>query len=59
VLIERIQGRAYKVTSLALVRNETGQPLSYAALDNRFEEARKRAAKALDDADRGVAAAAD
>jgi len=27
-LIERIQGRAYKVTSLALIRNETGQPLS-------------------------------
>ena len=26
-LIERIQGRAYKVTSLALIRNETGQPL--------------------------------
>src|SRR5437762_11269331 len=30
-LIERIQGRAYKVTSLALIRNETGQPLSYSA----------------------------
>ena len=30
-LIERIQGRAYKVTSLALIRNETGQPLSYHA----------------------------
>ena len=57
-LIERIQGRAYKVTSLALIRNETGQPLSYAALDNRFEEARKRAAKALDDASEGEAAAA-
>jgi hypothetical protein len=49
-LIERIQGRAYKLTSLALVRNETGQPLPYSALDNRFEEARKRAANALDDA---------
>ena len=57
-LIERIQGRAYKVTSLALIRNETGQPLSYSALDNRFEEARKRVAKALDDAGEGEAAAA-
>ena len=57
-LIERIQGRAYKVTSLALIRNETGQPLSYSALDNRFEEARKRAAKALDDAGEEEAAAA-
>jgi integrase len=57
-LIERIQGRAYKVTSLALIRNETGQPLSYSALDNRFEEARKRAAKALDDVGEGEAAAA-
>jgi hypothetical protein len=31
-LIDRIQGRAYKVTSLALNRNETGQSLSYHAL---------------------------
>jgi hypothetical protein len=40
-LIERIQGRAYKVTSSALIGNETGRPLFYSALDNRFEEARK------------------
>ena len=46
-LIERIQGRTYKVTSLALIRNESGQPLSYFALDNRFEEARSKAAKVL------------
>ena len=45
-VIERIQSRAYKVTSLALIRNEAGQPLSYSALDNRFEDARIRAAKA-------------
>ena len=43
---------------MALIRNEAGQPLSYSALDNRFEDARKRAAKALGDADGGVAAAA-
>ena len=47
-MIERIQGRAYKVTSLALIRNETGQPLSCHALWNRFEEARKSAANAFD-----------
>jgi len=58
VLIERIQNRAYKVTSLALIRNETGQRLSYSALDNRFEEARKRATKALDAVGEGEAAAA-
>jgi integrase len=57
-LIERIEARAYKVTSLALIRNEKGQPLSYAALDNRFEEARKRAAKALEDAGEVEGAAA-
>jgi len=49
-VLARIQGRAYKVTNLAVIRNERGQPLSYSALDNRFEEARKRAAVALDDA---------
>ena len=57
VLIERIQNRTYKVTSLALIRNETGQALSYSALDNRFEEARKRAAKVLDDVGETEAAA--
>lgn len=57
-LIERIQGRAYKVTSLALIRNETGQPLSYHALWNRFEEARKWAANALDAAGSSEAAVA-
>ena len=41
---------ACKVTSLALIGNETGQPRSYSAFDNRFEGARKRDAKALDDA---------
>ncbi|HTR24397.1 MAG TPA: tyrosine-type recombinase/integrase [Terriglobales bacterium] len=46
-VLARIQGRAYKVTSLAVVRNERGQPLSYAALDNRFEDARNRAAVAV------------
>lgn len=43
---------------MALIRNETGQPLSYSALDNRFEETRKRAAKALDEAGEVEAAAA-
>jgi integrase len=41
-LIERIKSRNYKVTSLALVRNETGHSLSYSALDNRFEAARSK-----------------
>jgi integrase len=57
-LVERIQGRTYKVTSLALIRNEEGQPLSASALDNRFEDARKRAATILEDADREAEAAA-
>jgi integrase len=57
-LIERIQGRAYKVTSMALIRNESGQPLSYHALWNRFEEARKRAAGTVDAAGNGEAAVA-
>jgi ribosomal protein L16/L10AE len=56
-LIERIQSRVYKVTSLALIRNEAGQPLSYSALDNRFEDARIRAAKVLDSAGKEEAAA--
>ena len=41
---------ACKVTSLALIGNETGQPRSYSAFDNRFEEACKQAAGALDHA---------
>jgi hypothetical protein len=45
------------VTSLALIRNETGQPLSY-PLWNRFEEARKWAANALDVAGSSEAAVA-
>jgi hypothetical protein len=49
VLIDRIKGRSYKVTSLALVRNENGQPLSYFALDSRFEAARTRVATKLKD----------
>ena len=57
-VLTRIQTRSYKVTSLAVVRNERGQPLSYAALDNRFEEARKRAAIALDNAGMNELAAA-
>jgi integrase len=57
-LIERIRGRTYKVTSLALIRNEMGQPFSYHALWNRFEEARKRAASALDIAGNSEAAIA-
>jgi integrase len=57
-VLARIQGRAYKVTSLAVVRNERGQPLSYSALDNRFEDARKRAAAGLDDAGMGELATA-
>ena len=36
-LIERIQGRAYKAASWALIRSESGQPLSYHARWNRFE----------------------
>ena len=41
-LVERIKARSYSVTSLALVRNESGQALSYFALDNRFEAARDK-----------------
>jgi len=48
-VLARIHARTYKVTSLALVRNERGQPLSYAALDGRFEDARKRAVAAMDE----------
>jgi integrase len=57
-LVERIQERTYKVTSLALIRNEEGQPLSASALDNRFEDARNRAAKILEGADQEEEAAA-
>ncbi len=39
-VIDRICARKYKITSLALVRNERGQPLTYAALDSRFGKAR-------------------
>jgi len=46
-LIERIKVRTYKVTSLALIRNETGQALSYFALDNRFEAARNKVVSEL------------
>ena len=41
-LIERIKSRKYKVTSLALVRNEAGHSLSSFALDSRFETARSK-----------------
>lgn len=49
-VVKRIQSRSYKVTSLALVRREDGQALSYYALDGRFETARASAAKKLDEA---------
>jgi integrase len=49
-VIKRIQDRSYKVTSLALVRREDGQPLSYFAMDGRFENARKAAAETLEKA---------
>lgn len=42
-VLERISARTYpqaKVTSMALVRDENGQPLTYDALFNRFEKAR-------------------
>jgi hypothetical protein len=55
-LIERIQGQAYKVTSLALIRNESGHRFPYHALWNRFEEARKRAANTVAAAGNGDAA---
>jgi integrase len=51
-LIERIKSRSYKVTSLTLVRNETGHSLSYFALDNRFEAARSRVIAELEEAKR-------
>jgi len=51
-LIERIKSRNYKVTSLALVRNEAGRPLSYFALDNRFEAARSKVIAKLRDEQR-------
>ena len=63
----KIQPAVAGFTSITSVRplgnvrarsNESGQPLSYSALDNRFEEARKRAGNALDDAGEGEAAAA-
>ena len=51
-LVDRIKARHYRVTSLALVRNETGQPLSYFALDNRFEVARAKVVAKLKKAKR-------
>lgn len=44
-VIDRIQARTYpgRVTSLALVRNERGQPMTYNALANRHEKARAAA----------------
>ena len=47
-VVERIQARTYKVTSLALIRREDGQALSYFALDSRFESVRKGAADKVD-----------
>ena len=49
---------AITLLCLALIRNETGQPLSYHARWNRFEEARKRAANVLDAAGSSEAAVA-
>lgn len=42
-VLERIQARTYpgKVTSLAMIRDEDGQPLTYDTLYNRFEKARE------------------
>jgi integrase len=57
-LVDRINARVYKVTSLALIRNEDGQPLSYSALDNRFEDARTRVMDALNQAGEHEAATA-
>lgn len=58
-VIERIKSRkaGFAVRSLALVVNERGQALSYSALDNRFEHARSRAAKAAEQAGRQDTAA--
>ena len=46
-VLERIKTQKAKLTvrSLALICNERGQPFSYAAMDNRWEHARGRAAK--------------
>src|SRR5205823_6366009 len=51
-LVERIKSRNYRVTSLALVRNEAGHALSYFALDNRFEAARSKVIAKLEEARR-------
>ena len=51
-LVERIKSRKHKITSLALVRNEAGHPLSYFALDNRFEAARSKVIAKLKEAKR-------
>ena len=42
-VISRVLSRKHKVTSLNLVLNEKGEPLSYNALRYRFESARKAA----------------
>jgi integrase len=42
-VMSRILSRKYKVTSLHVVVNEQGEPLSYNALRFRFEAARKKA----------------
>ena len=42
-VVARIQSRSYDVTSLALVRDENGQPMTYSALAQRFRRARARA----------------
>jgi integrase len=51
-LIERIKTRKYKITSLALVRNEVGHFLSSFALDSRFEVARSKVIAKLQKAKR-------
>jgi len=50
-VIDRITARkaTYKIRSLNLVVNETGQALSASALDNRFEDARREAKVNLND----------
>lgn len=57
-LITRINARSHQVTSLHLIRDEKGNALSHNALDNRFENARARAVKALNEAGKHEAAAA-
>lgn len=58
-LLDRIEARKrnHKVRSLALAVDEHGRALSYAALDNRWEHIRERAAKAQEAEGRGDRAA--